>query len=368
MNFISYSYNRHVTLFTGVYELTLEAREIPLNNYDIEPTQTTRIGLAIIIQDQDDNLPIFTPSHFTDTLYIPYNEDESYIFPNFNVEIEDVDIETKHSIFNLQFDWNLELEESGISVDEVFAFITPDNTNPIIQSKGAITIEVLNISLLQPGSNFDLIIGAYQQSTDNNNTEALLNNNNNKLLTKLTIPIQVAPHGKILPIFNSTIYRVSVLEDIKPGELITRINIENHKAIPHTKYNIIGDSINNFYINESSGEIRCAMINCIDYEKDKQHFFLIKAKSGNTIEDEAFALLYFDAIETNDNNPRFIETDIKRTVPDESIKFDPPLFINAIDDDLNDRITYSVIDYSMNSSGIYIEPESGELKLGKPLR
>ena len=124
-------------------------------------------------------------------------------------------------------------------------------------------------------------------------------------------------------------------------------------------------------VDETTGEIRCAISKCIDYEKEKQHFFLVKGKSGDTIEDEVFALLYLDVVEANDNYPVFIDGNnvIRRTVPDETTKFDPPFIVSASDADLNDIITYSMVDHSAkNTSSIYIEPESGELKVKKPLR
>lgn len=59
---------------------------------------------------------------------------------------------------------------------------------------------------------------------------------------------------------------------------------------------------------------------------------------------------------------------MKRTVLDGTDKFDPPFFVLAKDSDANDRITYSVKDHSMANSGIEIDPETGELRLTKPLR
>jgi hypothetical protein len=59
---------------------------------------------------------------------------------------------------------------------------------------------------------------------------------------------------------------------------------------------------------------------------------------------------------------------MKRTVPDGTKKFDPPFFVKATDADVNDKISYTVIDHSMNNSGIEIDPTTGELVLTKPLK
>jgi hypothetical protein len=59
---------------------------------------------------------------------------------------------------------------------------------------------------------------------------------------------------------------------------------------------------------------------------------------------------------------------MKRAVPDGTEKLDPPFFVKAVDADSNDKITYTLNDHSMSSSGITIDPQTGELLLTKPLR
>jgi hypothetical protein len=335
-----------------VYELTLEAREFPLNPQDTEPTLVTRVGLAVMIEDLDDHIPVFTPDHFTRVLRIPYNPDESWTFPDFQVQVEDVDEAPAHSKFNLMFDWSLEVP---IPVEQVFAFVTPANSNPTVQSKGMVTMEVLNISLLQPGATFELEIGAYQHD---------------HLVSKINIPIEVASGPKVLPIFNSTVYRVAVPEDIEDGELITWISAKNGDAIPGIQYSLIGVGAERFVVNAGTGEIRCGMVHCLDFERERNHFFLVRAKSGDGVEEEVYALFYLDTQPRNDESPMFPDSknSVRRSVPDGTLTFDPPFTIKATDLDLNDQISYTVIDHSMNSSGIYIEPEFGELRLRKPLR
>jgi len=333
----------------GVYELALEAREFPLNAEDTEPTLVTRVGLAVMVLDEDDNLPTFEPPQYPHILRIPYNPDESWTFPDFQVEVEDVDEDPAHAQFHLQFDWTL-----PSAVDQVFAFVTPSNSNPTIRSKSIVTMEVLNISLLEPGAKFNLEIGAYQRD---------------HLVSKINIPVEVEDGPKVLPIFNTTVFRVSVPEDIDKGELITTVATKNGHLIPNVHYSLIGIGSVKFDLDESTGEIRCGIGNCLDYERERSHFFLVRAKSGEKVDEEVYALLYLDTLPKNDESPVFSGASaIRRSVPDGTTLFDPPFLISATDADLNDQVEYAVVDHTRNSSGIYIEPVTGELKLGKRLR
>ncbi|CAG7721237.1 unnamed protein product, partial [Allacma fusca] len=340
----------------GVYELILEAREYPLGPDDTEPTLVTRTAVAVVIEDDDDFLPTFTPAVFAEVFKVPYNPNEAFIFPNFIAGVEDMDVDPTHSKFQLRFAWTEPIPEGHIDPTDIFAFVTPYNQNPVIQSKGIITMEVLNISLLQPGTSFDLEIGAYQ---------------NEHLVSKINVPIEVARGPKSVPKFNNTVFRIRVSEDILEGDTITQISTV--KPFPGMKYTLIGIGADRFEVEEATGVIKCGR-KCVDFEKEKHHLFLVKAKAGDAVEDTVFAVLNIDVLETNDNFPIFEQTtgsttnQIRRSIPDGTEKFDPPFIIRATDADLGDRISYSVQDYSMNNSGIYIDPETGELKLSKPLK
>lgn len=344
----------------GVYELILEAREVPLHSEDLEPTLITRTGVAVIIEDVDDHLPVFIPPQFTRILRIPYNPEESWIFPDFRVEVEDSDVDQHNSKFSLKLDWNLEDNEND--VDDIFAFVTPSNDDPTIQSKGIITLEVLNISKLEPGQVIDLQIGAVQ---------------NGQVVSNLNVPIEVAPGPKIVPIFSQNVYRVALPEDIGEGELVAKITAKNHNEIPGIKYSLIGIGSEKFDVNENTGEIRCRN-KCLDYERNKHNFFLVKAKAGDKVDDEVPVLFYLDTIEKNDNYPEFEKVPgmgvvtangylVRRAVPDGTAQFDPPFFVRATDPDMNDTITYSMQDHSVRETSVLIDDETGELRLEKPL-
>jgi hypothetical protein len=268
-----------------VYELILEAREIPQNPDDLEPTLTTRTGVAVMIEDADDHLPEFRPAKFTRVLRMPYNVNEPWSFPDFRVEVEDGDVDPFNSKFELKFGWNL--ENYPVPIEEVFTFVTPSMENPTIQSKGMISMEVMNISLLSPGLTFDLQIGAYQKGY---------------LVSNLNVPIEVAPGAKVLPAFSQNVYRIDVPEDVPEGGLIAKIAAKNHDEIDGIKYTLIGAGTEKFDVNETTGEIRCKA-DCLDFEKDKSHFFLIRAKAGDAVDEEVFALFHLDVQEKNDNKP-----------------------------------------------------------------
>ncbi|CAL8104119.1 unnamed protein product [Orchesella dallaii] len=345
----------------GVYELILEAREIPLHAEDTEPTLITRTGVAVIIEDVDDHLPAFIPPQFTRILRIPYNPEESWMFPDFRVEVEDSDVDPHHSKFSLKLDWNI--EDSPHDIDDVFAFVTPSNDDPTIQSKGIITLEVLNISKLEPGQMIDLQIGAVQ---------------NGHIVSNLNVPIEVAPGPKIIPIFSQNVYRVALPEDLGEGELVAKITAKNHNEIPGIKYSLIGIGADKFDMNEDTGEIKCKA-KCLDYERNQHNFFLIKAKAGEKVDDEVPVLFYLDTIERNDNYPEFEKVPglgthtpngylVRRAVPDGTSIFDPPFVVRASDPDVNDTIAYTLQDHSVRESGIFIDEHTGELGLEKGLK
>lgn len=179
--------------------------------------------MAVMVKDEDDHIPEFRPSTFTRILKIPYNAGESWTFPDFRVEVEDGDVDSYNSKFELKFDWNL--ENHKVPVDKVFQFVTPTQDHPTIQSKGIITMEVTNVSLLSPGVKIDLQIGAYQKG---------------HLVSNLNVPIEVASGPKILPAFSQNVYKFSVPEDIPEGGLIAKISARNHDEIDGVKYTLIG--------------------------------------------------------------------------------------------------------------------------------
>ena len=176
---------------------------------------------------------------------------------------------------------------------------------------------------------------------------------------------------KPIPKFNATVFRVKAPESLLAGDIVTQVSVRN--KIPEIKYSLIGITADRFEVEETTGVIKCGR-KCLDYEKETSHFFLVKPASGPGVDDVVFSLLYVDVIETNDKYPVFneipgtVQGQIRRSVPDGTIKFDPRFFITAKDVDLGDRVTYAVHDLTMNTSGITIEPETGELKLTKPLR
>jgi hypothetical protein len=219
-------------------------------------------------------------------LRIPYNPGESWTFPDFRVEVEDGDVDAYNSKFELKFDWTL--DAYPIPVNQVFQFVTPASEDHSIQSKGIITIELMNISLLSPGLTIDLQIGAYQKGY---------------LASTLNIPIEVAAGPKVLPTFSQNVYKFSVPEDIPEGGLIAKISARNHHEIEGIKYTLIGAASERFTVDENTGEIRCKSQHCLDFEKDKSHFFLIKANAGDAVDEENFALFHLDVIENNDNSP-----------------------------------------------------------------
>lgn len=238
-----------------------------------------------MVEDEDDHIPEFRPAQFTKILKIPYNPGESWTFPDFRVEVEDGDVDAYNSKFELKFDWNL--ENYPVPVEKVFQFVTPSPESPTIQSKGIITMEASNISLLSPGLKIDLQIGAYQKGF---------------LASTLNVPIEVASGPKIIPSFSQNVYKFAVPEDIPEDGLIAKIAAKNHDEIKGIKYSLIGAASERFTVDEDTGEIRCKSY-CLDFEKDKSHFFLIKAKSGEAVDEEVFALFHLDVVEKNDNRP-----------------------------------------------------------------
>lgn len=228
-------------------------------------------------------MPSFFPQTFDRILEIPFTPQNTWSFPDFRVEIEDSDVDPFHSRFTLQFSWNLE-NPKELKVTDIFSFVTPSNERPEIQSQGIITMQASNLSLLEPGVSFDLQIGAYQ---------------NDHLVSNVNVPIQVSGGPKAVPVFPKSVYKVKVAEDLPEDGVIAKIAVKNQKQLRSVKYSLIGVGAENFLVDENTGEIRCRGV-CLDFESHPSHFFLVKAKSGNGVHDEAFALFYLDIVDMND--------------------------------------------------------------------
>lgn len=279
---------------------------------------------TVKINDINDNYPVFN-NHTT--LYV-YNISEDVRngenLNNPRIKITDADSD-QFNKFTVRF----------TTISNEFQLSATDRS-PVIQVK--------NTSLIDYDygkRRYDLVLEARD-------------NEDNTLFSRASVIINILDANDNRPIFNQTSYERSIYEDAKPGTNIITINAtdidENLAGTAGIKYTLEGIYSNLFSINAETGQVKvgpCAgtpgVHTCIDYERAPNDYtFKVRAQDEKGKgQNPSYTNLVIRILDVNDNLPSV--GDYTVSIIENTTKTSPDLFVEAVDADERDVLTYSII-------------------------
>lgn len=142
---------------------------------------------------------------------------------------------------------------------------------------------------------------------------------------------------EIAPVFTKGLYEVTV-EENSPVETLLTVNASSENPV---RYEIVrSNSSSNFFIN-SLGTV--VLLTKLDYEKNKEHRLVVKARSGHL---EAETVVIISVTDVNDNTPYFLNNAYSFYTYDDMQPNNLIGQVMARDDDsgINSKLTYNVIE------------------------
>ncbi|PNF39070.1 hypothetical protein B7P43_G04343 [Cryptotermes secundus] len=174
------------------------------------------------------------------------------------------------------------------------------------------------------------------------------------------------------PVFPHSAYRLRVLENIRPGSLISNITAKDidSKEFGSITYLIKGFGAEKFFTQSKEGGLYVAKSSPgLDYETQKSYSLTFEARDGGGR--VSTANLFVEVEDVNDNAPVFEQREYSRTVREGATSFQPQLFVRATDADGPDqgggKIFYSIQTSNVDSDIFFVEPVSGEVKMNVPV-
>ncbi|CAL8113890.1 unnamed protein product [Orchesella dallaii] len=320
----------------SVLMLQVKAQEIPsadeqsiTSQADIDLLQTVA-NMTVLIDDVNDYAPKFNSKEYTTEL--SENTPIGTPLPELDMTITDEDTGT-FADFTLKIDGPL---SELFDIQPKFA---TGHVRPVIRVKKAFDYENPN------ERKFLLLIVA--QNTDEP-----------ELFSTATVIVSTVDENDNKPMFDRDVYSIMVPESAKPGTKIGQITAEDPDSNEFGKeglvYQVVGTGYKKFRVNNHTGEIFVADCeafkkgeNCLDHETQKSYDLLYMASDMLKAEGYLRSIVPLQVVvgDSNDNAPYF-EQEYHRVIPEDTLVFEPRLFIMAKDEDKTAALTYKIINGS----------------------
>ena len=165
------------------------------------------------------------------------------------------------------------------------------------------------------------------------------------LTSTSTLSIHITDVNDNIPIFESSLYNATLLEDADTGTQVsivsaTDADIDNNALI---SYSIENDFQYLLYVNESSGVI--TLISPLDYEIARNYSIQIFASDDGFPVLQSVSTLLITVVDLNDNSPYFEQQSYSFSVPENSVLDTSVFLVPAIDidDGLNSKLQYTIL-------------------------
>lgn len=327
----------------GVYTFSIKATELINNEL---PADFSYTQITIILNDVDDNLPVFNKNSFN--ISIPENLEFDTSLPGLSIYVNDEDLGA-----NSQYNLSLENVQNS---ENVF-IISPkkgEGRTPIIvkvhnPEKLDYDVDDSSLRILI----FDLIASV-----------------NGKELAKSRVTVHLQDANDNSPKFSESNFHPMVKENSKINSKIIDIMAIDKDSGDYGKihYLLKGFGADYFYTDPNEGGLYVKKN--LDYEKQKSFSLTIVAIDGG--ERESNVNLLIDVLDVNDNYPMFESLEYTRTIRENAIAFEPQFFVRAIDIDGptqgGGRILYSIESENSISGNVFtIDSVTGEIKIKEPV-
>ncbi|XP_069062320.1 cadherin EGF LAG seven-pass G-type receptor 3 [Pleurodeles waltl] len=183
------------------------------------------------------------------------------------------------------------------------------------------------------------------------------------------ISIQVVDINDHAPIFVSTPFQVSVLENAPLGHSVIHIQAvdADYGENARMEYKLSGVSANTpFVINSATGWITVS--GALDRETVEHYFFGVEARDHGTPALSASASVTITVMDVNDNRPEFTQKEYHIRLNEDAVVGTNVLSVTAVDKDVNSAISYQITGGNVrNRFAISTQGGVGLITLSLPL-
>ncbi|KAK8401064.1 hypothetical protein O3P69_002684 [Scylla paramamosain] len=324
----------------GLYTFSIRAQE--------EGAQAAVSQVTVVVTDVDDQKPVFSQESIA--VQVPEDIANGTPLPGLNLVVSDGDVGE-----NARFTLALEDIFGSRGVFSIFPETAVGRT-PVI-------IKVADSSHLD-----------YEDPSASNFVFKVVASARGEPVSAAVVNVTVTDANDNAPTFPKSSYSFSVSEGVKGGHLVTSLlaNDSDSGIFGEIRYSLKGFGAEKFRVDEEKGDIyvaNCGVETCLDYERQATYSLTYSATDGGG--KVTSVNIFIDVEDENDNAPVFSRREYRRTVDEGVEAFDPPLFVKATDADGESqgggKIFYSLEEGNTQDEAFFMEPESGELTIQRPL-
>ncbi|XP_043828219.1 protocadherin-23 [Dromiciops gliroides] len=286
---------------------------------------TTHCKLAVLVQDVNDNVPVFQSSTYRASV----SEEQPFNTQVMQVFATDLDSELNGQVEYSILSGN---QDEAFQIDAVSGMIT---TNTVLD------YELTN--------SYSLVVQAADKGMPRLSATAIVN-------------IQVVDLNDNIPAFLPS-ERVEVPESTSLGSVVTRVAARDGDSGPALVFSFTkgGNPGSRFAIDHNTGDVM--LTKPLDFEGEHEYELLVEI-SDSVHHTEAVLVVY--VMDVNDNPPLFSQDFYQVTLPEMTPVGSSILTVSATDQDTG---TYGRISYKILSSaeGFSIDPQNGSIFTVKPV-
>ncbi|XP_027722594.1 protocadherin-23 [Vombatus ursinus] len=286
---------------------------------------TTYCKVAILVQDANDNVPVFQAS----TYQASVSEGQP-----FNTQIMQVFAADLDSGLNGQIEYSILLgnQDGAFHIDAASGVIA---TNTILD--------------YEETNSYSLIVQAADKGMP-------------RLSATAVVKIQVVDLNDNIPAFLPS-ERVEVPESIPLGSVVTRVSAHDRDSDPALVFSFTkgGNPGSRFAIDHNTGVVM--LVKPLDFEGGHEYELLVEV-SDSVHHTEAVLMVY--VMDVNDNPPLFSQDFYQVTLPEMMPVGSSILTVSATDQDtgIDGRISYRILS---SADGFSIDPQNGSIFTVKPV-
>ncbi|KFP77160.1 Cadherin EGF LAG seven-pass G-type receptor 3, partial [Acanthisitta chloris] len=312
----------------GLYNLTVIASD------QGQPVQSTALNLTVIIDDVNDNYPVFSSSISPE---VPVPEDAVLGSALQNLSATDLD--------------------AGANAVVTYRIVSQEPpTSPLMFSVNASTGELSLIQRLDYET-----IKQFQVEVEASD------GGQPSLSSKIVVIVQVLDVNDNPPEFNQATYHISVFENLQKGSPVYTFSVADKDEVENARvtYYLSAEDGDNPYSIQQDGTILAT--DSVDREAKEKYELLLVASDNGVPQRQNFTHVSIQVLDVNDNPPRFTKAQYSASVHVATAKEgESVLSVSATDLDIG---TNSVISYSLmnHSDDFHINSHTGEITLGSNL-